>query len=111
MMPRRNRPPPLNLNFDTRPKNLPRVSRTPALSEATPLVIVMDAARDLDHKERHRRQTSSGSNSSSTTKSRAFGRASQAALDFLHMTLCMLLLVVMAEFLIRHNGVAISGTR
>ncbi|KAH7171034.1 hypothetical protein EDB81DRAFT_188293 [Dactylonectria macrodidyma] len=74
------RPPPLNLNIDARPRSLPRISRTPACKEATPLLTPLPEDDYEDPPE-------------------PIVRAVRIAVDFMHLVACMMLVLMMAIFL------------
>ncbi|KAH7163148.1 hypothetical protein B0J13DRAFT_30764 [Dactylonectria estremocensis] len=75
------RPPPLNLSIDARPRSLPRISRTPANKEATPLLTPLPEDDYEDPPE-------------------PIVRAVRIAVDFMHLVACMMLVLMMAIFLV-----------
>ncbi|KAK7424914.1 hypothetical protein QQX98_000190 [Neonectria punicea] len=77
-----NRPPPLNLNLciDARSRNLPRISRTPATKESTPLLTPLPEDDYEDPPE-------------------PIVRVVRIAVDFMHLVACMMLVLMMAIFL------------
>ncbi|KAI5466314.1 hypothetical protein BGZ63DRAFT_375896 [Mariannaea sp. PMI_226] len=76
------RPPPLNLSIVSRPRSLPRISRTPILicKESTPLLTPLPEDEYEDPPE-------------------PIVRVMRIAVDFMHLVVCMMLVVVMVIFL------------
>lgn len=74
------RPPPLNLSIDARPRSLPRISRTPANKEATPLLTPLPEDDYEDPPE-------------------PIVRVVRIAIDFMHLVACMMLVLMMSIFL------------
>lgn len=74
------RPPPLNLSIDARPRSLPRISRTPANKEATPLLTPLPEDDYEDPPE-------------------PIVRVVRIAVDFMHLVACMMLVLMMSIFL------------
>lgn len=82
IMAKGNRPPPLNLNLciDARSRSLPRISRTPATKEATPLLTPLP---EDDYED----------------PPKPIVRVVRIAVDFMHLVACMMLVLMMAIFL------------
>ncbi|KAM0427540.1 hypothetical protein ACHAPT_007500 [Fusarium lateritium] len=88
-----NRPPPLNLSIVTRPRSLPRVSRTPVLlaKELTPLLTPLP--------EEEVEEDPQG----------PAVRAVRISVDFLQIVSCMLVMLMLAIFLVSYAGAASSS--
>lgn len=88
-----NRPPPLNLSIVTRPRSLPRVSRTPVLlaKELTPLLTPLP--------EEEVEEDPQG----------PVVRAVRISVDFLQIVSCMLVMLMLAIFLASYAGAASSS--
>ncbi|KAF4470360.1 hypothetical protein FALBO_2735 [Fusarium albosuccineum] len=88
-----NRPPPLNLSVVTRPRSLPRVSRTPVLiaKELAPLLTPLPEEDEY------------------ADPPGPVVRAVRVAVDFMQIVSCMLVMLVLAIFLASYAGAATSG--
>ncbi|RMJ08964.1 hypothetical protein CDV36_011401 [Fusarium kuroshium] len=88
-----NRPPPLNLSIVTRPRSLPRVSRTPVLlaKELTPLLTPLP--------EEEVEEDPQG----------PVVRAVRMSVDFLQIVSCMLVMLMLGIFLASYAGAASSS--
>lgn len=88
-----NRPPPLNLSIVTRPRSLPRVSRTPVLlaKELTPLLTPL-----LEEEVEEDPQG-------------PVVRAVRISVDFLQVVSCMLVMLMLGIFMASYAGAASSS--
>ncbi|KAM5355929.1 hypothetical protein ACJ41O_002575 [Fusarium nematophilum] len=86
-----NRPPPLNLSVDTRPRSLPRISRTPAAKELTPLLTPLPEEQEFEDLPG------------------PVVRAVRIAVDFMQIVSCMLVILMLAIFLLSYSGAATSS--
>ncbi|KAF7544747.1 hypothetical protein G7Z17_g9698 [Cylindrodendrum hubeiense] len=75
-----HRPPPLNLSTVSRPRSLPKISRTPANKESLPLLTPLPEDDYEDPPE-------------------PIVRVVRIAADFMHLVACMMLVLMMAIFL------------
>jgi hypothetical protein len=83
------RPPPLNLSIVTRPRSLPRLSTTPIARELTPLLTPLPEEVE--------------------EPAGAVVRAVRAAVDFMQIVSCLLVILMLAIFLVSYSGAAVSS--